>query len=137
MCLHGVYKMVNVINEQQNRVVKVDACIADEIQKLNDRGVVTLGCCCGHGKAGEIVEWENESGRWKGYGTPPSALIREASIALARELGYVPFPYYYADGTHNKIWQMQLKTGCLTTDEVKKWHEIMDVPLEKDIGIVK
>ncbi|MGD7046962.1 hypothetical protein ACQCU9_01930 [Rossellomorea marisflavi] len=30
--------------------VPVDECIADEIQRLNDSGVITYGCCCGHGE---------------------------------------------------------------------------------------
>lgn len=137
MCMHGVYKIVNVINDQQNKLVKVDACIADEIQKLNDLGVVTLGCCCGHGKAGEIVEWENGFGRWKGYRTPPNALIREESVVVVREMGYNPFPYFYPDGYHENMWQMQLKTGCITIDEVKRWHEARKIPLKKGIGIVE
>lgn len=29
---------------------KVDACIAPLVQMLNDYGIETLGCCCGHGK---------------------------------------------------------------------------------------
>lgn len=43
--------------------MKVDACIADEIQDLNVKGVVTLNCCCDHGKAGQIVEYENSQGK--------------------------------------------------------------------------
>lgn len=29
--------------------IPVDSCIAEEIQMLNDIGVITYGCCCGHG----------------------------------------------------------------------------------------
>jgi hypothetical protein len=136
MCLQGVYKWVNVINKQQNQRVKVDACIADEIQELNDQGIVTLGCCCGHGRAGEVIEWENAFGKWKGYGAPPTALIREESVEAARWLGYRPYPYYYADGKHENVWQMQLKTGCLTSYDIRTWHEENDVPFEKDIGAI-
>lgn len=28
----------------------VDSCIADIVQVLNDAGIYTRGCCCGHGK---------------------------------------------------------------------------------------
>lgn len=36
--------------------ILVDACIAPLIQALNDAGVHTVGCCCGHGKApGEVL----------------------------------------------------------------------------------
>jgi len=36
-------------------VVPVDYCIAPLIQMLNDYGVKTLGCCCGHGKGWGMV----------------------------------------------------------------------------------
>lgn len=29
----------------------VDSCIADIVQALNDAGLYTASCCCGHGKA--------------------------------------------------------------------------------------
>lgn len=29
----------------------VDACIADYVQRMNEQGIVTTGCCCGHGKS--------------------------------------------------------------------------------------
>jgi hypothetical protein len=34
-------------NRQQ---VPVDACIADIVRALNEGGVLTIACCCGHGK---------------------------------------------------------------------------------------
>ncbi len=34
----------------------VDRCIAPIVQALNDAGIYTANCCCGHGKAnGEII----------------------------------------------------------------------------------
>ncbi|MFD2637705.1 hypothetical protein [Piscibacillus salipiscarius] len=123
MCLHGVYKKVKVINpDQTNNIVNVDACIADEIQKLNNQGVITLGCCCGHGKAGQIVEYENKFGKWKTHHDPPITLIKEKSVELAINLGYKPYPYFYADGENGGVWQMQLKTGCITMQECEEWH---------------
>jgi hypothetical protein len=122
MCKHGTYIDVEVINKQNGRVVKIDACIADEIQTLNNLGVVTLGCCCGHGNAGKIIEWANGFGEWKGHDYPPHTLIDQKSIEDVKELGYRPFPYYYADGEHNGVWQMYLKTGCVTEEDVEGWH---------------
>ena len=130
MCLHGTYKWVSVIN--CNSRVKVDACIADEIQMLNDLGIITLGSCCGHGEAGMPVEWENDFGRWKGYVQPPHVLIDEKSKNLAELLGYRPFPYYYADGEYSGVMQMYLKTGCLTKQDCVEWKEGRDVALPLD-----
>lgn len=136
-CLYGVYKWVDVINPNQNhKRVKVDACIADEIQWLNNKGVVTLGCCCGHGNAGKIVEWENVHGKWKGYGHPPHTLIQAESVDLAKSLGYRPFPYYHADGNMCGLWRMELKTGCITLDDCEKWHRDNDIPFVRDVGVV-
>ena len=124
MCRHGTYSTVRVINDQVNKAVKVDACIADEVQFLNDSGVITLGCCCGHGKAGQVVEWENGYGKWKSYAQPPHALIKQESVELAKMLGYIPYPYFYADGHSYGVWQIQLKTGCITEQDVEKWHKL-------------
>jgi hypothetical protein len=136
MCLYGTYKFVNVINEQNNKRVKVDACIADEVQELNNLGVITLGCCCGHGRAGQIVEWENNAGKWKSYAEPSHALIRKDSIEIVERIGYRPFPYLYADGENHNVWQMFLKTGCLTMEEVNRWHQNNNLPFEKNIGVI-
>jgi hypothetical protein len=124
VCVHGNYKYVNIINKNQNKkVIPVDACIADEIQVLNNKGVITLGCCCGHGEAGQIAEWTNGYGTWKSYNLPPHTLICQKSVSLARDLGYSPFPYYYANGEKNVVWQMQLKTGCVTYSDCENWEK--------------
>jgi hypothetical protein len=122
ICTHGTHKLVYVINQNQNRKqVVVDACIADEIQDLNNKGVITLGCCCGHGKAGKVIEYSNGFDKWKEHGEPPHVLIDEASVSLTKGLGYRPYPYYYADGEYHGVWQMHLKTGCMTEDECTDW----------------
>jgi hypothetical protein len=123
LCKHGTYTWISVINPNQNNTkVGVDSCIAGEIQKLNHKGVITLGCCCGHGKAGQPIEWENVYGNLKGYADPPIALIDERSVDITKALGYTPYPYYYADGEQNGVWQMHLRTGCRTEDDCEKWH---------------
>ena len=50
--------------------VAVDACIADYVQKMNDLGIVTVGCCCGHGKG------------------PGAVLVTAESEGLLDRLGY-------------------------------------------------
>lgn len=56
--------------------IMVDACIADEVQMLNNAGVWTLCSCCGHGIS------------------PGSILIHESSYDLCVTLGYTPVYYY-------------------------------------------
>lgn len=80
MCDHGTVKMVklNRPREVSGRImVPVDACIADEVQFLNDAGVWTLGSCCGHGKKDCF----------------PHVIIAKESVERAKELGYSPEPY--------------------------------------------
>lgn len=36
--------------------IRVDACLADEIQYLWSNGVKTCGCCCGHGRELGFIE---------------------------------------------------------------------------------
>ena len=48
MCKWGKDKKVKVIHT--NKIVKVDKCLAQLIKILNQYGIETLACCCGHGK---------------------------------------------------------------------------------------
>lgn len=52
MCKWGTNKTLLVPvtpTDWQNR--EVDSCIADIVDALNKGGVLTLACCCGHGKS--------------------------------------------------------------------------------------
>jgi len=52
MCKWGTNRMVRLCQPKEvsgRTEVPVDACIAPLVQMLNDFGVHTTGCCCGHG----------------------------------------------------------------------------------------
>lgn len=90
MCKHGTYKTVRLNRPRPvsgRTEVPVDACIADEVQYLNDKGVWTLGSCCGHGEG------------------HPHCLIAKESEDLVIDLGYDPQPYEF-----NDVLVVQLKT---------------------------
>lgn len=76
MCKWGARKKVNVIRRANPFVpdgwheIYVDSCLADLVQELNSKGIVTVQCCCGHSK-GEGEVW-----------------IAEESTELAKDLGY-------------------------------------------------
>jgi hypothetical protein len=82
MCKHGNTKTIklNRPRESGRTEVPVDECIAEEIQLLNDKGIWTLGCCCGH------------------FEYSKSILIHEDSIELAKHLGYTS--EFYSDGVY-------------------------------------
>ena len=53
MCKWGTDKEVTLIKPKpfsRQKKIKVDACIAPLVQILNDYGIETIACCCGHGK---------------------------------------------------------------------------------------
>lgn len=52
MCKWGTDKEITLCKPHENgmKTAKVDNCIAPLIQILNDYGIQTLSCCCGHGK---------------------------------------------------------------------------------------
>lgn len=61
----------------------VDSCIAEEVQRLNNVGIKTVGCCCGHGKQ------------------EPTVLVLEESLNEMKEMGYLCEAY--SEGTYNCI----------------------------------
>lgn len=93
MCKHGTLKEVRLNRPREvsgRYVVPVDACIADEIQMLNDIGIITYGCCCGHGE------------------TFPQCLVDISSKEKLEELGYELFEYS-KQHSQNGIYQIKLK----------------------------
>jgi hypothetical protein len=76
MCKWGTRTKVNVIRRANPFVkdgwheISVDSCIAEEIQDLNNKGIITEQCCCGHGKV------------------RPTAMILEPQLEKCKNLGY-------------------------------------------------
>lgn len=56
MCEQGSFEMLKVPEYDQNTreyiwsEQKIDTCLANLVQILNDGGLFTKSCCCGHGK---------------------------------------------------------------------------------------
>lgn len=67
MCEWGTHTVIHVIRRNNPYVpdgwhpMGVDACIAAYVQKMNVQGIITVGCCCGHGKDVAVVLIEPES----------------------------------------------------------------------------
>lgn len=137
MCLHGNYKIVKVLStSKKNNEVLIDACIADEIKALNSKGIVTLGCCCGHGNSGKAVEHENGFGKWKEIELPPHALVDVSSKNLCEDLCYRVYPYYYANGELLDTRIIYLKSGCLDFEECKIWHDVNGIEFVENLGVI-
>lgn len=51
MCAHGEYETVVI----KGRAVKVDRCLAPIVKALNDGGIDTGQCCCGHGEGDGFI----------------------------------------------------------------------------------
>jgi hypothetical protein len=77
MCTWGTDAFVTLNRPREvsgRTVIAVDACIAPAVQRLNDEGLWTLGCCCGHGQY------------------PAHVLIRPESVEDAQRPGYAVLP---------------------------------------------
>lgn len=42
--------------EETKLGVPVDGCLVGEINRLNNQGIITIGCCCGHGKKQGFIQ---------------------------------------------------------------------------------
>ncbi len=65
MCEWGTEKFVKLNRPRPvsgRLVIPVDACIAPLVQLLQDHGVRTIGCCCGHGKGPGFISFEDAEG---------------------------------------------------------------------------
>lgn len=62
MCKWGTDRIIHVIRRNNDNIpdgwhaIAVDACIADYVQEMNNKGIITLGCCCSHGHGKPIVQ---------------------------------------------------------------------------------
>lgn len=74
-----VIRRNNELIPDGRHLVYVDSCIANYVQKMNDLGIITVGCCCGHGKS------------------EPQVLVDLESKELLERLNY-SFEEYYIDG---------------------------------------
>jgi hypothetical protein len=63
MCLRetAIVTLAHALKISGRTEIEVDACIAPLVQALNDAGVHTVGCCCGHFKQpGSILILQGE-----------------------------------------------------------------------------
>jgi len=90
MCKHGRTEIVELNKpcpSSGRLFVPVDACIAKDIQNINDRGITTVGSCCGHGAY------------------RPYVLIEEESLGIALAAGYEIRTYDYRQGVYQILLQ--------------------------------
>jgi len=85
MCKQGLTKTVCVHRE----IVAVDECLVDTIVSLNEAGLPTIGCCCGHGKENGYI-WLKD-GRVFIVLTPQEGDAGKSEVAahVSAELAYV------------------------------------------------
>lgn len=96
VCKHGTTKSVKLNTPRPvsgSQFVYVDACIADEVQKMNDLGIITIGSCCGHDEEDAF----------------PHVLIDEKSAVDAYRFGYVAVPYYHGNNDYRGVYIVELK----------------------------
>lgn len=62
---------VEITHPNLSHPIMVDKCIAEEIKDLLDKGIKTIGSCCGHNK------------------TTPSIIVAPESVKQMEDLGYI------------------------------------------------
>lgn len=118
MCQHGTLKKIYVIRWNNPSVPDgwhekyVDACIADEIQELNNKGILTTGCCCGHFEP----ELQADSAH---------SLVDIDSWDDCVKLGYEPYDFFKNNYEHGRF-AIKLKS------EVREMDPSMDGVIQMD-----
>ena len=67
MCEWGNWELVKVLvpadlsctGKAHWKLAKIDKCIASIVQALNEAGIYTRGCCCGHNKKDGYIELQD------------------------------------------------------------------------------
>lgn len=95
MCVWETSTAIHVIRRNHPGIadghheIHVDSCLAEYVQTMNDLGIITLACCCGHGRA-----WAN-------------ILVAIKSKGLLEQHGYIYWNYcdtcYTQDNYHALI----------------------------------
>ena len=81
MCEWNTLKPIYINRGETIREIMVDSCIADYVQQMNDLGIETIGCCCGH------------------FRSPSTVLVDKGSEELMLQYQYSFSRYGYPDGT--------------------------------------
>ena len=72
MCAWGTS---NSVVKENGQIIYVDACLVDYVQDMINLGIVTVACCCGHGKS------------------PSNILVSISSTETMNREGYHHYPY--------------------------------------------
>lgn len=91
--VHPLNRYANPNWIKYHRGIPVDACIKHEVEYLIEQGVITLGCCCGHGKSK--------------YAT---CLIHKDSVDLIKELGYEYYKFRPNEDGFENLYEIKLMT---------------------------
>ena len=84
MCKPGntVEMELPVVGEIRQGTAAIDKCIAPVIRALNDGGVITRGCCCGHGKVMGYIHLAN--GKYLGVFPNRKSLLKHRHEKLEK-----------------------------------------------------
>lgn len=114
MCRWGTSEIVHLAYPRPvsgRTRIAVDACLAPLVQALNDLGVKTTGCCCGHGGEGSVT-YEHEGIHYEIFIPARANIEMLAAPDMVEALPNLPClhvqggdyrPHYRADEVHRYI----------------------------------
>ena len=89
--------------EKTKNGIGVDGCLVGEINKLNNAGITTIGCCCGHGKRQGFIQ------------------VSQNDVNKMRDIGYTQIDI---DDYGNGKWCFIPKTKLPSTPDCDIAHNI-------------
>lgn len=89
----GLKRPAHMADPERPDVIDIDACLASEITALWREGVVTTGCCCGHGKMKPFIG------------------VAFADIPRMKAWGYVVQPNPCRPGDEDSFWPKTVTYG--------------------------
>lgn len=101
-CKNVVLQIPKSLGYSYQECIQVDKCLANEIEYLWDQGVMTLGCCCGHGKElGFINVSKNSVEKMLDLGYQFYIFPKELGGIDRRDTFIPKSTYHYFDGYSN------------------------------------
>lgn len=71
---------------------RIDTCMKKEIKELNEAGIVTLSCCCGHGKYPKTVVVKHQGTKMPWEYFSKQYILRKKKFYKKDKQGYYYIP---------------------------------------------
>lgn len=92
MCMDKNCVEAETAINQAGRSAKLDRCIADEINRLNSKGIITIASCCGHGIYPKTIVILHKDGKTRIEKFSKKVIPRKKRFYVKGKEGYYYIP---------------------------------------------